>query len=560
MVITPNSDIILLKSPLKLDHENQITFSNATDQYNYFNSLPKLSINGATYQRKDGVIRFPTHTKIGDGLPTYEDILKYNYCMYKNTNYSNKRFYAYIVDITYQNDGMTEVKIETDVFQTWQFDIVYMNSFIEREHVSDDTVGLHTIPEGLETGDYIINDSNNLSNRMASCYICVAVTWVPDNTPVLDYEGRIYNKIFSGNLLLLFRNADDCTRFIKCYDKMARAEAITNIYMVPILATDISPDDGPQWKTYTYGSGSSAISTEFAILPYSLGDAQIEQDLTVSNISSLNGYVPKNNKLKVFPYSYLSITNNNGTEVTFKYEDFINNLPTFDINCNVTAGSPSMLVPTNYKLYGGISGHDIFYNFGLAGGKFPTCSWNTDPYINWLTENGVNILGLHIDAPTTKALGGTIEAFLGAVNLGSGDNLEGISQAGSGIGKMFGAIQEQWRHSLQSPTLNGQIASGDLSYSHGNTLFTYYKMSIRYEYAKIIDDFFSMYGYKVNKLATPNIHKRSNWDFIKCSNVNLEGEIPEGDLDKIRRLFNNGCTFWHTTQYYLDYSRTNSIL
>ena len=31
---------------------------------------------------------------------------------------------------------MSEVTIETDTFQTWQFDIVYMNSFIEREHVS----------------------------------------------------------------------------------------------------------------------------------------------------------------------------------------------------------------------------------------------------------------------------------------------------------------------------------------------------------------------------------------------------------------------------------------
>ena len=555
MVIVPDSDIILIKSPLKLDNYNQITFASATDQYNYFMSLPHLEYDGCTYQRKDGVIRFET----GDNL-RYEDLLGYNYCMYRNDSYSNKWFYAFITSINYVNDGLTTIQIETDVFQTWQFDLVYMNSFIEREHVSDDTIGLHTIPEGLETGDYIINDSNVLSNKMNLCYICVAVTYVPDNTPQLDYEGRIYNNIFSGNLLLLFRNADDCTRFIKCYDKMSRSEAITNIYMLPILATGVSPDDGSQWKTYTYGTGSSAISTEFAILPYSLGDAQIEQNLTVSNISSLNGYVPKNNKLKVFPYSYLSITNNNGTEVNFKYEDFLNNLPTFDISCNVTAGSQNMLIPKNYKLYGGIQGYDVFYNYGLAGGKFPTCSWNTDPYVNWLTENGVNIMGLQIDAPTTQALGGTMEAFLGAVNLGAGGNLEGVSQAGSGIGKMFGAVQEQWRHSLQSPTLNGQIASGDLSYSHGNTLFTYYKMSVRYEYAKIIDDFFSMYGYKVNKLATPNIHKRSYWDYIKCIDVNIEGNVPEADLDKIRSLFNNGCTFWHNTNYFLDYSRNNTIL
>ena len=69
-----------------------------------------------------------------------------------------------------------------------------------------------------------------------------------------------------------------------------------------------------------------------------------------------------------------------------------------------------------------------------------------------------------------------------------------------------------------------------------------------------------MYGYKVNRLATPNIHKRSNWDYIKTIQVNIEGNVPEKDLDSIRSLFNNGCTFWHTTTHYLDYSQTNSIL
>lgn len=135
MVIVPNSNIVLLKSPLKLDRYNQITFANATSQYNYFNGLTKLSINDATYQRKDGVIRFPTHTEIGDGLPTFEDLIKYNYCMYQNESYSNKWFYAYVTSMTYVNDNLTLIGIETDVWQTWQFDLTFHQSFIEREMI-----------------------------------------------------------------------------------------------------------------------------------------------------------------------------------------------------------------------------------------------------------------------------------------------------------------------------------------------------------------------------------------------------------------------------------------
>mgnify|MGYP006935980024 CR=1 FL=1 len=57
MIVVPDSDIILIKSPLKLDNYNQITFSNATAQYNYFNGLTHLTINNASYQRKDNYIR-----------------------------------------------------------------------------------------------------------------------------------------------------------------------------------------------------------------------------------------------------------------------------------------------------------------------------------------------------------------------------------------------------------------------------------------------------------------------------------------------------------------------
>ena len=158
MVVTPNTNITLLKTPFELDSLNQLTFSSKQAQYNYFNSLPKLSYDNATYQRKDGVIAFPTSPT---GV-TYEDLIQYNYCMYQNESYDDKWFYAYITKVTYDNNGMSYIEIETDVFQTWQFDITYKPSFIDREMLakSDDIIGANTIPENLETGDYVVNFEN----------------------------------------------------------------------------------------------------------------------------------------------------------------------------------------------------------------------------------------------------------------------------------------------------------------------------------------------------------------------------------------------------------------
>lgn len=53
--------------------------------------------------------------------------------MFQNENYSNKWFYAFIDGMKYINDSMTIISISTDVWQTWQFDLTFLESFIERE-------------------------------------------------------------------------------------------------------------------------------------------------------------------------------------------------------------------------------------------------------------------------------------------------------------------------------------------------------------------------------------------------------------------------------------------
>ena len=121
-VITPNTDLYLLKVPLEINDVNQLDFANATAQYNYFNSLPKIAVDDFTYQRKDSTIRFP--------LP-FDEIITYNYCMYRNTEYSDKWFYAFITNMEYVNDNMTNIYLKTDVFQTWIYMLDFKQSFIE---------------------------------------------------------------------------------------------------------------------------------------------------------------------------------------------------------------------------------------------------------------------------------------------------------------------------------------------------------------------------------------------------------------------------------------------
>ena len=127
MAITPQTNIKILKVPLELSNKNQLTFSDKEEQFEYFDSLEKIELDSCNYQRKDNVIMFPAHI---------DSIIEYNYCMYQNSNYSNKWFYAFITKMEYENNGTTKIYITTDVWQTWQFDLDFKESFVEREHIA----------------------------------------------------------------------------------------------------------------------------------------------------------------------------------------------------------------------------------------------------------------------------------------------------------------------------------------------------------------------------------------------------------------------------------------
>lgn len=532
MAVTPHTELRLLKCNLNLDNNNQLTFYNATAQYNYFNSLPKKTITDISYQRKDSYIRFPEHI---------DNIIEYNYVMYKNNNYSNKWFYAYIVRMEYENDNCTRVYIKTDVFQTWQFDLTYMSSFVEREHVNDDTIGKHTVPENLETGEYVINKIDYIDYRLgASTFICMAVSEA-GNLPDVNVYDRQYAGIYSGLVYYLFDSAEDCSKMVTAYNEIGKVDAIYAIFLIPTLLSF-----GNTWYTVSLGTQTNI---KVAAVKTSSSPTTLVQEKTIDINSNLNGYSPKNNKLKCWPYNYLYLTNNSGNEAIYHYEDFINNTPKFRVDGMVTIGCSIKCYPLNYKKYEtknvDQSWNNLDFPYGLMSGKYPTCSWISDSFTNWITQNAVNVV---------VSTAGSSISTLGNAAIG---NVSGAFNGLMGVASVMGSM---YQHGVIPAQAKGDVNGGDITSSSGRLGFDYMQMSIRYEYAKIIDDFFSMYGYKVNTVKVPNITGRSNWNYVKLINPNIEAYIPQEDLAEIKDLFSNGITLWHTTTHFLDYSQNNSII
>ena len=515
--------VYLLAVPLESDYKNTLYFTDTASQQAYFQSkiVRTYSYQNFTYQRKDQIIRVPE---------IYDNIYNCNYVMYQNSNYSNKWFYAFIDKMEYINDGRTDIYINTDVIQTWLFDYTIKPSFVEREHTNNDTIGRNTVPENLETGEYICNghttDTSMDTLSTDLCYIIGCTVGLDlNNNKYASVGGGKYNGIYSGVRYYRYDSINDINLRLESLAFTGQSDAITGIFIAPKFLAPLH-----------------------ATLPYAVApsDDATSHSISKSKTYGLGGYTPRNNKLKTFPFCYMLASNNQGSNAVYRYEDFSDNNCTFIVRGALTPGCSIRIIPTNFK------GAGVNDEEAINLGKFPICNYAVDMYTNWLTQNSVNIGASFLSSGLSIGAGvGELIATGGLV--GYGEILGGVSS----IASTLGTLHEQ---SLVPPQARGNLNNGDVITSTSKNNFHFYNMSIKNEYAQIIDGYFDMFGYKTNKVKIPNTAHRSRWWYTKTIDINIDGNIPNDDMQKIKDCYNKGITFWRNASEIQNYSLSNNIV
>lgn len=523
MTITPQGQLYLCKTKLENDYKNQLTFSNATAQLNYFNSVIQHTFDNYTYIKKDNVVQ------VGKNI---DEIIDCNYLFYKNTGFTDKWYFCFITNMEYVNENCTRITFETDCYQTWLFQIEYKQSFVEREHVNNDTIGLHTVPENLETGDYI------------SCKLQPTFYSIPETCFVVATTEQITSGYSTFNQLLPIglyyyglTTLQGIKDLIKILDDAGKGDTVNSVFVT-------LKDFFYSWGTMTDVDGQISSSIRF--------DYSNEVEVTKVNYLG-NDYVPKNNKLLTFPFSFLQVSNHSGQIINYNWENFnlldiaSDGKIKFSIKGTITPGGSMKAFPINYN--------NILNNYddNIVVGKLPIGAFNNDVYTNWLTQNGVNI-GLNVLSSGLQVASG-----IGMMATGAGA-LAGAGNIASGALSITNTLGSVYQHSLIPDSVSGNVNCGDVNFTLGLTNLEFKLMSIKNEYAKIIDDYFSMFGYKVNTVKVPNITGRSNWNYVKTIDCNFDGDIPQTDLNIIRKMFNNGVTLWHNPNSMYNYSNSNNIV
>ena len=516
--------VYLLNVPLESDYKHTLYFDSQSAQQSYFAGRVRHAYNEFSYQRKDSIIRIPAHI---------DDLWDCNYVMYQNFQYGDKWFYAFIKDMEYINDNRTDIKIQTDCMQTWFFDYTSKPCFVEREHVTDDTVGLNTVPEMLETGEYICQNFYKDAN-LSDLSIILSSTKHFYNGALVEHGGGLVDGIFTGTT---YRRYDlktgwgDLKEHLQLISSGGSADAVNGIFLYPTKLIEWTTDGfvGPSKQEDIY------INHEYT--------------LKYNKLNGIKGYIPKNNKLLTHPYNYLLVSNNNGSCAVYHQELFEGNDLNFKVIGCLTPGGSIKLVPLNYK------GAYENYEESLNAGKFPICSWNSDLYTNWLTQNSVNI-GVDVLAGAGQIVAGALMTIgtsgVGGV-LGAGSIIGGVTQIAGTLGQVY-------QHSFIPPQTKGNLNSGDVVTSAGQNNFIFYYMCIKPEFAKIIDNYFTMFGYKVNRVKTPNKNHRSRFWYTKCIDYECDGAIPNKDMKEIKDCYNRGITFWRNADDINNYESDNTIL
>lgn len=504
--------VYLLDVPLENDYKNTLYFTSKANQQAYFQSRIQKSYTDFSYQRKDFKIRVPDHI---------DNLYNCNYVMYQNSAYSNKWFYAFITKLEYVDDGRTDIYIETDCIQTWYFDFEVKQSFVEREHVSDDTVGLHTVPENLELGEYVSNGLERDDELETMCYVIQVSEWVSGDDKPLATN---YGGVFAAGGAYICDTMEQVVNIVQAFQN-GREDAVLNVYMVP----------------------KKIVNNTSGALQYSGQSAPVTYEKTIAKPTTIDGYTPTNKKLLTYPYQYLLLDNNNGSSNVLQFEHFSTSDCKFEIAGVPTVGGSIKCAPKNYK------NTTRFQLEGLMCGKFPTLSWVNDPFTNWLTQNAVNI-GLGVVSGGAQIVGG-----IGAMATGGGAIMGASSMAAGGmsIAQTLGQI---YQHSILPNSARGNTNGGDINTSYKMNKFYFIKMCIKSEYARIIDKYFDMFGYKVNMVKVPNKAHRSRWWYTKTIDVNIDGGVPNDDMQIIKNAYNNGITFWRNASEIQNYSLSNSIV
>jgi len=620
----PYGSVVVLFGEVPLDpmYEHTILFNSIPEQRAYFETKKIIQTTHYTnlsyIRHQGGSIRVESSMSL---------LTNCNYLQFYNPGqYEDVSFYCFVTDIQYVNENTVQIDYMIDQIQTWWPYYDLNPCYVEREHVRNDSVGANRVNEGLDTGPYICPAIERIdhwdsifateaADLIQNTTFVVIATQAPDGTQ----SSFQMNGVASSMYIEFAYDTNGLQNILDRYNNGVThsLEPIVSIgmfpsYFKPNAGSPIIPAENTLQLDQTIGFGGFM--------------AYDPQTTTVKNYVPKNNKLYQ----YPYNYMVFESPDGSTTELKFedfkdndehKFVTWLSVLPDVETMC-----APCDYEGPNNSF--GSSGMNLRY--ALYSKAYPYCAVASDAFSAWWAQNKYNmpiagaIMAATAETKSAAASGGTtisgsrggshmsgsfantpdnalkrgymaqMEAARGGTSYsqhmaaarylentgisgalimgGRGANLlgsvlsgefSGIGNAAAEIGYDLASIEG---HKAVPDTLVTKANNGGVNHYMEMDCYKIQYIKIRPEYAEIIDNYFSCFGYAIHKVKVPDITSRQQWNYIKtkgCTikkNVANNRAVPMEAERAICAIFDKGITFWHVPANIHNYSLNNPIV
>lgn len=580
---------VMLCENTKLSAQHQIKFKNKSDQLSYFKSRAKYQLNNVSYIKSNnyfsGTVRLPI---------AFTSLLSCDYIVYSNPTDSGqlRTYFSRIDNIRYIDALTSEISFSLDFYQTFLFEYSVLSALTEREHIAkaDDKVGFNHEPEPhLFQLVKIDKDPQEAVNLVSELVIMLYVkpatpASVATNltTPILNgvaYPGDIYAFPFTNDGFYMYRS--------KLQELMGQDGVSLGIFSLTVDRVFLVPNPG------------NLLDLEFKNNICKLD--KIKNKLLAGSAAFHYFSLPfftnvdvKNKKCLQQPFMTVKIQTSQGAQIeSIGIERFtkglLDDIPNVKLCYSISFNPyPALIVRLlDYTQDSQMTIGNKSDGFHLVGFnnvlkiELPEYQVTDVQGVGKAIMQLVSILATkqEINPVLTRQSKKSITALSGLID----ETKEKIDKNPNGV------FVDMYKHSIEShkdsimrsieyepqrsirpiaffeganPIQSVSVATkGTMAGSDFTDGLSLAKMGIYVcvEVAEGLDrydTFFTRYGYAVNEYKIPNEDTREFWNYVKTTEIEIGGNIPEIAKRQIESLYNGGFTIWHTTNI-LDYSQEN---
>lgn len=428
----------------------------------------------------------------------FDEVMQYNYLIFRNNNAASIYWYCYIDDVDYINKEVCIVHYSIDSVTTFINSATFRKSNIVREHIARDIFGENREAEPLIT-DLIYKQHSHyeIDSDKYEYYLLATASASQGAGSVSRYV--LNSSPFMGNVQFVGDEnvgiPESAKSLIDGYFAEGTEDRIISIIKVPNEFFKIDPEskDVPYFDTDVY-----------------------------TTPADVDGYIPRNQKCYQYPYMRILVSAKNGLRGEYAYEDFENlGRAQFRIYGDTTLINDYITaVPLDHKGY--------LENFDES-----------------ITRNGVVEISYGGAVGLTSKEKDILYQNIASSILGTAGAATSIPSAltvGASTGLNIG--YEYYQLSKPSPTANN-VGSNDLILNSPDIgFFGVYSETVTKEIMQTYDDFFEMYGYATNKVKMPNISGHTGYNFIQTKGCNVSIPTLQKYIDDFKTRFDAGITLW----------------